>query len=897
MKTLKKILSVVLVVAMLASMLIVGAAAAETEKTNYEEAAAVVIGLGIIEGDETGYNFQGELTREQAAKIVTYMLLGKSTAESLKVSAAPFADVAANRWSAPYIAYLKGQGIVSGVSATEFDPTAPVTGVQLAKMMLTAVGYNANGEFEGDVTSAWDINILAAANDNDVFEGTLTADLTAPATREEAMLYMFNTLTKVPVVKYNKTFESYYTGKSALDPVDTANFDAADETTAYGYTLAWTKYELIQTATGADDFGRPSVSWTADNVEIAEDVAVAVPDYVLYGGVNSATLYTTLGKAVVKNINDNAGAYNAVYENGDAVVMVWAEIKAGVTGTNAIASTGATTELYLDYEDGNYYLTAVVYYEQIGQVRKVDTTNNTMTINGAVAPVDGDVIDITGYEKGDWVVYTEGKYEVASVRPAESVVGEYTASSMFTGYTIGGVNYFFAEKFNTSASDATAGTIVTGTTYELYLDSQNNILMVKNYDGEDATNAYQYVYVNGIDCQAFAPTLIDGKDAAVVVSSVSIDGGAAVSNYALKYTAALGYYFTFDGAKYSVTADGYVKLNNTGAPIDITTLLANGWYTITTDENGAIALRSLATNSYANDVDGVTLVANRNTIASTGYTANSATVLTFVDAWGTTLSFTGIANFPVDNPVTAEDGVLILHGMDSTVAKEIVIYTGYAPVGATTTYGFVIMSMSSTTTTTTYMVYVDGVAQFITIEGALPTMGMYEVVVVENTAGVYTLTPVSTLTPDPAVTWTGGMFFAMTETNAIIWREEATIANVDDNFFQTVAIDAVAGSLVNPNGTEPADDWADTNVKVWHDYWESSMNAMSPGAGAAFADPGAYDVASATYYYDDDTIIYNCVTGGIATELNEGDCFMAKVVTDNAAWAGVNYCEYIWIVG
>ncbi|MBO7739305.1 MAG: S-layer homology domain-containing protein, partial [Oscillospiraceae bacterium] len=104
MKTLKKILSVVLVVAMLASMLIVGAAAAETEKTNYEEAVAVVTGVGIIEGDENGMNFTGIVTREQAAKIISYLLLGKNTAESLKTTTAPFADVAATRWSAGYIA-------------------------------------------------------------------------------------------------------------------------------------------------------------------------------------------------------------------------------------------------------------------------------------------------------------------------------------------------------------------------------------------------------------------------------------------------------------------------------------------------------------------------------------------------------------------------------------------------------------------------------------------------------------------------------------------------------------------------------------------------------------------------------------------------------------------------
>jgi len=325
MKTLKKILSVVLVVAMLASMLIVGAAAAETEKTNYEEAVSVVTGIGIIEGDENGMNYQGNVTREQAAKIIAYLLLGKDTAEALKTSTAPFADVAATRWSAGYIAYLKGQGIISGVSDTEFDPTANVTGIAFAKMLLVAAGYGANGEFEG---KDWDINTITYANDNGVFTGTLATDLAAAATREEAMLYAFNLLTKVPVVKYNSTFESYYTGKSALDPITgDVIATATGATDPYAYTLAWTKYMLKQVDAGVrDDFGRPAASWTAAGTFVAEALANRTPTAVLTGSVYSINLYNTLGKTVISNLNEMNHANINLFVDGETETGTWSTL-------------------------------------------------------------------------------------------------------------------------------------------------------------------------------------------------------------------------------------------------------------------------------------------------------------------------------------------------------------------------------------------------------------------------------------------------------------------------------------------------------------------------------------------------------------------------------------------
>ena len=72
----------------------------------YVEAADVMKGIGVIEGKtDTTVDPTGNYTREQAAKVIAYMLMGKDAADKLAASAAPFTDVKADRWSAGYIAF------------------------------------------------------------------------------------------------------------------------------------------------------------------------------------------------------------------------------------------------------------------------------------------------------------------------------------------------------------------------------------------------------------------------------------------------------------------------------------------------------------------------------------------------------------------------------------------------------------------------------------------------------------------------------------------------------------------------------------------------------------------------------------------------------------------------
>ncbi len=183
MRTLKKTLSLLLAVALVLSLTVVGASAAYTGNkvdtlkdaadvgADYSEAVGVMVGLGIIEGYDDGtLRPETNYTREQAAKIIAYMQLGPEKADSLRCTTAPFTDVAADRWSAGYIAYGVEQGIIDGMGDGTFAPEAQLTGYQWAKMLLCAVGYGVNDEYVG---SSWSLNTAKDALDKGIFDGDL----------------------------------------------------------------------------------------------------------------------------------------------------------------------------------------------------------------------------------------------------------------------------------------------------------------------------------------------------------------------------------------------------------------------------------------------------------------------------------------------------------------------------------------------------------------------------------------------------------------------------------------------------------------------------------------------------------------------------------------------------
>ena len=399
MRTLKKTLSLVLVVAMVLGLCVVGASAYnkvedftdDVDKIGdaYYEAVGVLTGIQVIDGmTETSFQPQGNYTREQAAKIIAYMMLGKADADSLRCTKAPFDDVAADRWSAGYIAFCVEQGIIDGMTETTFEPTGTLTGFQWAKMLLCAVGFGVKGEFTG---SSWSLNTAKYAHNVDLFAGDLAgADHTA-ITREQAALYAFNVLTAVDLVVYSESLGDYIKGYNSW---------FVDRYTPQG-TLAETVFKLYNT-TGvvvnneAMGNGTTDISKDYSDANVIAKVKASTGLDMMYHGVK---VWFT-GTAATKTA---AASGTAVFVTDLAKVTEYCcydiaagRIAAGKLSLKAMETIGTGTDYEFDIVDnsavgqGTATVTTRAYLATLGYASTVNKTTNLNILGGATVPVKND---------------------------------------------------------------------------------------------------------------------------------------------------------------------------------------------------------------------------------------------------------------------------------------------------------------------------------------------------------------------------------------------------------------------------------------------------------------------------------------------------------------------------
>lgn len=101
------------------------------EEAWYHDYVYDLVYRGVVNGmTATTYEPEGKLTRAQFVKLLACSL---ADAETLKTYEGqhPFKD-SEGHWAEAYIAWAKDKGIVEGVSATEFEPEAPITREQMA---------------------------------------------------------------------------------------------------------------------------------------------------------------------------------------------------------------------------------------------------------------------------------------------------------------------------------------------------------------------------------------------------------------------------------------------------------------------------------------------------------------------------------------------------------------------------------------------------------------------------------------------------------------------------------------------------------------------------------------------------------------------------------------------
>ena len=491
MKNLKKVLSLVLALAMALSLMTVAFAKeakdyADYDEVNYNEAVDVMTAAGIFDGKgANGFDPQGNLTREEAAKIITYMLMGRANADKLTATIAPYDDVAAGRWSAGSIAYCTNEGIISGMGNNKFAPTANVTGLQFAKMLLVALGDDA--EIEDMVGDTWAINTstlaITVGLDNDMEE----VPMSQPLTREQACLMAFNAM-QTPLVQYDSKTTIDVNGTTVtiggnepeyvtttIAKTQTISDQTLSNTTVGGtpvYTIEFAeKYcqDLVLSGDDTEAFERPAHKWTYDNLKIGR--YVETPDEVYTAAVETGTIYADLG------LNETT---DVTYYVDGAETQYTAASKTFSNGTTnfdlvkkddiELGGNGTLTEVYyydVSYNDAGVKIPAhaiiVSVNTYVGDItaKGAETEKRDAYVTVASRKGPSGNFETESFALEDIVLYTysykqeNGKaLGIQSVELADVVTGALTAYTVDTKATVGGETYDYAAQIANQAKEA-----------------------------------------------------------------------------------------------------------------------------------------------------------------------------------------------------------------------------------------------------------------------------------------------------------------------------------------------------------------------------------------------------------------------------------------------------------
>lgn len=676
MKTLSKTLSLVLVLVMVLGMFGVSGAAYKDEDTiSYKEAVDVMTAIGVLNGIGDSFQPQGTLTREQAAKIICYLTLGKTAADRLTANEAPFKDVAVERWSAGSIAYCVQQGIIVGHGDGTFDPEGNVTGFQLAKMLLVALGYDA--VIEQFIGPSWTINVAKRAFANDLFNGNDSFAGTEKATREEAALYALN-LIQANLVTYASK------GSTITSNGLTISIGASAPSQANPTFMASYYKTLSLNADGTDAFGRTARVWTLKGSEIGTYADKA--DFTFTAdktGTNGVTELTKLFKGYnFATLDASDVSYNGKAEgsSGTASAINSAAALAAKTGN------GTVVEVCVDPANVKNIESVTIIDTDLVKVSSVNAAAKSVTLTTQSASVTGQAsytlksdsdqyANVASLSVGDYAlvvpVWNGSDYSVASASLAKTVSGHVNAVSTLTGTVyLDGTAYVKS----TAGSAAVAGIAVnTANTVTLWLDSYGYII----HTDTEATVSNDYIFVldayqslvNGKLVNMVKGVFPDGSTAEVVTATAAKANtlyGAVLADdvYTLTESTALAAAGSA-GAAAALSANTHVALKSGGIINAYDKVLTAG----TQDGNHY-------GNYYASDVKFIYV----NTSAKTATVKSGVQAVASLPA----NSYAVIEAKSATDKTPVVKAVILVDGIAATVDSEALLYFPSAtPIGST----------------------------------------------------------------------------------------------------------------------------------------------------------------------------------------------------------------------
>ena len=316
MKNFKKVLALVLVLATLLGLATMANATQDKDagksRRCYDEAVKVLDLIETMQGYPNGeFRPTANITREEAAKLIAIFDNKDADISTYYTSINPFADEK-GRWGESYVGYGYRAGIIAGMNANTFAPTANVTGTQFLKMALVTLGYDQ--EAEGFVGSSWAVNVLALARKLDLIDGLADGwKPEADLTRQEAAQILLNTL-KADTVEYAQEAKSA-NWKPTENKDGVWTFGGKLYLTVAGAVKTGNKlYKDFKLAKDVsyDAFERPYTKWTYDDDKSVEQMKA--PKATFTTKFNACELLVALG--VKENDTKTKKVIAEYYVNG-----------------------------------------------------------------------------------------------------------------------------------------------------------------------------------------------------------------------------------------------------------------------------------------------------------------------------------------------------------------------------------------------------------------------------------------------------------------------------------------------------------------------------------------------------------------------------------------------------
>ena len=184
------------------------AGAAYTDQADIQatEAVEMLNALGVMTGDPDGsFRPNDTITRAEACRMIYTIRTNSDDASAYADMQTTFKDVPADAWYAGYVKHCQAANIVSGTSATTFEPNREVTGVELALMCLRVMGYDpAKADIGG---STWSTKTISLSTEAGILDGVNTT-ITSACPRQWAAQIMYNTI-EAPTVQWSTDTNSY----------------------------------------------------------------------------------------------------------------------------------------------------------------------------------------------------------------------------------------------------------------------------------------------------------------------------------------------------------------------------------------------------------------------------------------------------------------------------------------------------------------------------------------------------------------------------------------------------------------------------------------------------------------------------------------------------------------